>query len=271
MSRTFGDDALQPRSTTCCGLVKSRPGTASPRRSEVWHHYAGAPLTPRTSATDGESLTSLNVLGADVAAGQQPLGGGAGRTTGSPRCHSESGRWSAVRCRPPLRSTLLNSPRPGGSRERSGRRSRRSWTGRSTREEVALVDVRWYLDGRSGHAAYESGPSAGRDLAGSGYRCWPIPPSPQARVAIPLPEPGTIRCRTVRRRHRRRHARDRVRRRRRDDVLRAWCGCFVYSGHPGGAARRRRSAAWERANSTRGPPVACRPRRSPHSPGRRKN
>lgn len=58
---------------------------------------------------------------------------------------------------------------------------------RALRDDVVLVDVRWYLDGRSGRAAYDAGHLPGavrvdldRVLAG--------PPSPQAG-RHPLPEP----------------------------------------------------------------------------------
>src|SRR3954466_7794837 len=64
---------------------------------------------------------------------------------------------------------------------------------RGPRDDVVLADVRWYLDGRSGHAAYQAGHLPGAvfvdldtDLAA------PHGPGPSTAGRHPLPEPAAF-------------------------------------------------------------------------------
>lgn len=152
-------------------------------RSEVWHHYAGAPLRLDISA-DGETAGSY-ALGADLAAGERPQ---AVVPAGAWQCAVSTGEWTLVGCTvaPPFSFDAFELAPAGWAPGTFGPLVSATWLAEH-RADVVLVDVRWYLDGRSGHAAYQQGHIAGAlwlDLDAH----LADPPSP-SRGRHPLPSP----------------------------------------------------------------------------------
>ncbi len=151
-ARTYADDA----SSAIYYLLRAGEESAWHRvagRSEVWHHYAGAPLTLRISA-DGENVTET-VLGTDVAAGQQP------QAVVSPdawQAATSLGDWTLVGCTvaPAFTFDAFELAPTGWQPGAFGPLVSAAWLAVHA-SEVAIVDVRWYLDGRSGREAYEAG------------------------------------------------------------------------------------------------------------------
>jgi thiosulfate/3-mercaptopyruvate sulfurtransferase len=157
-------------------------------RSEVWHHYAGGPLRLRIS-TDGESVQT-HTLGMNLAAGERPqvvIPAGAWQSAtslGDPVI----GEDTLVGCTvaPPFTFDAFELAPTGWEPGRFGPLVSAGWLAEH-RSEVALVDVRWYLDGRSGQQAFELGHLPGAvwlDLDAF----LADPPSPE-RGRHPLPSP----------------------------------------------------------------------------------
>ncbi|MCW2548740.1 MAG: Rhodanese domain protein [Mycobacterium sp.] len=121
-------------------------------RSEVWHHYAGGPLTLRISV-DGESLET-HLLGIDIAAGQRP------QIVVPPdawqSATSTLGEATLVGCTvaPPFTFDAFELAPAGWAPGQFGPLVSAGWLA-SHLTDVALIDVRWYLDGRSGREAFE--------------------------------------------------------------------------------------------------------------------
>ncbi len=152
-------------------------------RSEVWHHYAGAPLQLRISE-DGETVDE-HVLGADLAAGERPQ---VVVPAGAWQAARSLGEATLVGCTvaPPFVFDAFELAPPGWEPGRLGPLVSAGWLAAHS-DQVALVDVRWYLDGRSGREAYEQGHLPGAvfvDLDAA----LADPPSPE-RGRHPLPSP----------------------------------------------------------------------------------
>ena len=98
------------------------------------------------------------------------------------------------------------------------------------RDEVVLADCRWYLDGRSGRAAYDAGHIPGAVFVDLDTRAHP--PRRRGRGGPPpARRAGGLRRGDGRARDRRRRHRDRLRRRGRGDRRRGWSGCCASTGH----------------------------------------
>ena len=122
-------------------------------RSEVWHHYAGAPLRLSISE-DGESFET-HTLGTDVAAGERPQ---AIVPPGGWQSAVSLGEWTLVGCTvsPPFTFDAFELAPTGWQPGAFGPLVSATWLAEHL-DEVALIDVRWFLDGRSGRDAYEQG------------------------------------------------------------------------------------------------------------------
>jgi thiosulfate/3-mercaptopyruvate sulfurtransferase len=153
-------------------------------RSEVWHHYAGGPLRLDIS-DDGEQQRS-HVLGTDVAAGERPQ---LVVPSGSWQSATPLGEWTLVGCTvsPPFTFDAFELAPAGWAPARFGPLVSARWLA-DHRDEVALIDVRWYGDGRCGRDAYEAGHIPGAvwmDLDAALAE----PPSPaEGRHPLPSPE-----------------------------------------------------------------------------------
>ena len=153
-------------------------------RSEVWHHYAGAPLRLQISE-DAETVSDFD-LGTDLLAGERPQ---AVVPPGAWQSAQSLGEWTLVGCTvtPPFTFEAFELAPPGWAPGKFGPLVSASWLAEHL-NEVALIDVRWYLDGRSGRAAYEAGHIPGAvwvDLD----TALADPPSKEAG-RHPLPAPG---------------------------------------------------------------------------------
>jgi thiosulfate/3-mercaptopyruvate sulfurtransferase len=127
-------------------------------RAEVWHHYAGSPLQLNISV-DGESVES-HILGSDLAKGQRPqviVPPGAWQEA-FPVCPPGSREATLVGCTvaPAFTFDAWELAPAGWAPGAFGPLVSAQWLA-DHREEVVLVDVRWYLDGRSGRDAFEQG------------------------------------------------------------------------------------------------------------------
>jgi thiosulfate/3-mercaptopyruvate sulfurtransferase len=152
-------------------------------RSEVWHYYAGAPLRLAVSE-DGETARSY-ALGADLAAGERPQ---AVVPAGAWQSAVSTGEWTLVGCTvaPPFSFDAFELAPAGWAPGTFGPLASAKWLVEH-RADVVVVDVRWYLDGRSGLDAYERGHIAGAvwmDLDAH----LADPPAP-SRGRHPLPSP----------------------------------------------------------------------------------
>ena len=126
-------------------------------RSEVWHHYAGGTLRLDVS-DDGESQRSY-VLGTDVGAGERPQ---LAVPAGSWQSAAPLGEWTLVGCTvsPPFTFDAFELAPAGWAPGRFGPLVSAQWLARHNDDpenRVALIDVRWYPDGRSGREAYDGG------------------------------------------------------------------------------------------------------------------
>ncbi len=153
-------------------------------RSEVWHHYAGAPLRLDISE-DGESLRSVQ-LGTDPAAGERPQ---AVVPPGAWQSATCLGEWSLVGCTvaPPFTFSAFELAPAGWVPGAFGPLVSASWLADHL-NEVALIDVRWFQDGRTGYEPYAQGHLPGArwiDLD----TALADPPS-VAEGRHPLPSPG---------------------------------------------------------------------------------
>ncbi len=153
-------------------------------RSEIWHHYAGSPLRLEVSE-DGEQQSSY-VLGTDLASGERPQ---IAVPAGSWQSAAPLGEWTLVGCTvsPPFTFDAFELAPAGWAPGRFGPLVSAGWLAEH-RDEVALIDVRWYPDGRSGREAYEQEHLPGAvwiDLDESLAE----PPSP-AEGRHPLPSPA---------------------------------------------------------------------------------
>jgi thiosulfate/3-mercaptopyruvate sulfurtransferase len=122
-------------------------------RTEIWHHYAGAPLQLDVSV-DGESVISYALGADDPEAEQRPQ---AVVPPGAWQAAASLGEWTLVGCTvaPPFSFESFELAPPGWQPGAFGPLVSAGWLAEHA-GEVALVDVRWYLDGRSGRDAYES-------------------------------------------------------------------------------------------------------------------
>ena len=130
---------------------------------------------------------------------------------------------------------------------------RRRRLGAPARGRSSLADVRWYLDGRSGRAAYDAGHLPGRGVrrprrAGSPRRAG-------ADGRHPLPDPATFARGMARARHRRRRHGRRLRRRGRRRSPRGSCGCCA----PPATTPRCSTAAWRPGTARSRRPAPPRP------------
>ena len=124
-------------------------------------------------------------------------------------------------------------------------------------DEVRVVDVRWYLDGRSGRAAYESGHLAGRRLGR--HRRRSRRPADARGWPPPAADAGALRRRDGAARHRQRRRGRRLRRRVGLDRRAALVDAALARRRGGGA--RRRPAGVARAADHRRAGAAHRPLR----------
>ena len=125
---TFRDSARRqrPRGSTAIYFLLARGERSHWHRIdavEIWHYYAGAPLTLRDRDDSGHSAAVT--LGADLAAGEAAAGDRAGTCLAGSREHSATGRWSAARWR------RASNSRHSNWRRRAGRRVFRGWVKRS--------------------------------------------------------------------------------------------------------------------------------------------
>jgi thiosulfate/3-mercaptopyruvate sulfurtransferase len=122
-------------------------------RSEVWHHYAGGSL--RLDISDDGQHQRSGVLGTDIAAGERPQ---AIVPPGSWQSATPLGEWTLVGCTvsPPFTFDAFELAPAGWAPGRFGPLVSAAWLA-GHRDEVALIDVRWYPDGRSGSDAYSQG------------------------------------------------------------------------------------------------------------------
>ena len=122
-------------------------------RSEVWHHYAGAPLQLKISV-DGERVES-HMLGSDLASGQRPQ---VVVPPGAWQSALPLGDFCLVGCTvaPAFSFDAWELAPTGWEPGAFGPLVSARWLA-DYRDDVVLVDVRWYLDGRSGHDAFERG------------------------------------------------------------------------------------------------------------------
>jgi thiosulfate/3-mercaptopyruvate sulfurtransferase len=127
-------------------------------RSEVWHHYAGGPLHLKISV-DGKSVES-HTLGADLTAGQRPQVVVPPDAWQSAVSLASPGRDEAtlVGCTvaPAFSFDAWELAPAGWEPGAFGPLVSARWLA-DHREDIVLVDVRWYLDGRSGRDAFEQG------------------------------------------------------------------------------------------------------------------
>ena len=128
--------------------------------------------------------------------------------------------------------------------------------------EAVLADVRYYLDGRSGRAAYESGHLPGAVFVDIDAQLAAHGADP-ALGRHPLPDARGVRGRHGRARHRRRRRRRGLRRPGRRSWPRGWCGCCAPP-----ATRPRCSTAGSRPGTARWRPTRRRgrPRASAPAP-----
>jgi thiosulfate/3-mercaptopyruvate sulfurtransferase len=151
-AQTWRDDA----SSAIYYLLRAGEESAWHRvegRSEVWHHYAGGPLRLKISV-DGESVES-HTLGNDVAAGQRP------QVVVPPDAWQSAvslGEAALVGCTvaPAFTFDAWELAPAGWEPGAFGPLVSARWLA-DHHDDVVLVDVRWYLDGRSGRDAFEQG------------------------------------------------------------------------------------------------------------------
>ena len=152
-------------------------------RSEIWHHYAGGPLRLDVSE-DGEQ-TRATVLGSDLTAGERPQ---LTVPAGAWQSATPLGEWTLVGCTvsPPFTFDAFELAPAGWAPGTFGPLVSAGWLAEH-RDDVALIDVRWFPDGRSGRDFYDQGHIPGAvwiDLDTS----LADPPTP-ALGRHPLPDP----------------------------------------------------------------------------------
>ncbi len=157
-------------------------------RSEVWHHYAGGPLKLDIS-DDGEAQRSVTV-GTDLAAGERPQ---AAVPAGSWQSASTLGEWTLVGCTvsPPFTFDAFELAPAGWAPGRFGPLVSARWVSehQDDRERpIALIDVRWYPDGRSGREAYAGGHLPGAVWMDLDDVLAAPPSAAQGRHPLPSPE-----------------------------------------------------------------------------------
>ncbi|HEX4016536.1 MAG TPA: cupin domain-containing protein [Frankiaceae bacterium] len=153
-------------------------------RGEVWHHYAGAPLRLEIS-DDGQALQSLT-LGTDINAGERPQ---IAVPAGSWQSATPLGEWTLVGCTvaPPFTFDAFELAPAGWAPGRFGPLVSAGWLAEH-RDEVALIDVRWYPDGRSGRDAHAGGHLPGAVWLDLDQVLADPPSSAQGRHPLPTPE-----------------------------------------------------------------------------------
>ncbi|HEX4430132.1 MAG TPA: cupin domain-containing protein [Frankiaceae bacterium] len=153
-------------------------------RSEVWHHYAGSPLRLDIS-DDGETARST-VLGTELVAGERPQ---AAVPAGSWQSATPLGEWTLVGCTvsPPFTFDAFELAPAGWAPGRFGPLVSASWLD-AHRDDVAVIDVRWYPDGRSGREAYDGGHIPGAVWMDLNDALAEPPSSAQGRHPLPSPE-----------------------------------------------------------------------------------
>jgi thiosulfate/3-mercaptopyruvate sulfurtransferase len=155
-------------------------------RSEVWHRYAGSPLRLDVS-DDGETVRS-QVLGEDLSTGERPQ---TVVPAGSWQSAQSLGEWTLVGCTvsPPFTFDAFELAPAGWAPGRFGPLVSAGWLAEHKDEaEVALIDVRWYPDGRSGRDAYEAGHIPGAVWINLDESLAEPPSSAQGRHPLPSPE-----------------------------------------------------------------------------------
>jgi thiosulfate/3-mercaptopyruvate sulfurtransferase len=153
-------------------------------RTEIWHHYAGGPLQLNISV-DGETVET-HTLGADIASGQRPQ---VIVPPGAWQSAVALGAAALVGCTvsPPFSFDAWELAPAGWEPGKFGPLVSASWLAEHL-AEVVLVDVRYYLDGRSGSEAFEQGHLPGAvwlDL--NAYLADPPTPA-DGRHPLPSPE-----------------------------------------------------------------------------------
>ena len=153
-------------------------------RSEVWHHYAGGPLRLDIS-DDGEQLRS-QVLGTDLANGERPQ---LAVPAGSWQSATPLGDWTLVGCTvaPAFTFEAFELAPAGWAPGRFGPLVPASWL-ESHREDVALIDVRWFPDGRSGRDEYAGGHLPGAVWMDLDQVLAEPPSAAEGRHPLPSPE-----------------------------------------------------------------------------------
>ncbi len=153
-------------------------------RSEIWHHYAGAPLQLQVSE-DGEELQT-HVLGSDLQAGERPQ---AVVRAGSWQSARPLGEWTLVGCTvsPPFTFETFELAPAGWAPGKFGPLVSAGWLAEH-RDEVALIDVRWYPDGRSGRESYDAGHIPGAIWIDLDAALADPPSAAQGRHPLPDPE-----------------------------------------------------------------------------------
>jgi thiosulfate/3-mercaptopyruvate sulfurtransferase len=153
-------------------------------RSEIWHHYAGGALQLEVS-DDGESLRSY-VLGSDVAAGERPQHV---VPSNAWQAAKPLGDWTLVGCTvsPPFTFDAFELAPAGWAPGRFGPFVSATWLAEH-RSDVALIDVRWYPDGRSGRESYEAGHIPGAVWIDLDETLAEAPSPAEGRHPLPTPD-----------------------------------------------------------------------------------
>ncbi len=151
-ARTWADDA----SSAIYYLLRRGEESAWHRvheRSEVWHHYAGAPLRLEISE-DGEAVREV-LLGTHPSVGERPQGV---VPPGAWQSAVSLGDWTLVGCTvaPAFSFDAFELAPAGWAPGAFGPLVSAHWLAENL-GGVALVDVRWFQDGRSGREPYEQG------------------------------------------------------------------------------------------------------------------
>jgi thiosulfate/3-mercaptopyruvate sulfurtransferase len=157
-------------------------------RSEIWHHYAGGPLRLDISE-DGETQRSV-ALGIDLAVGERPQ---VAVPAGSWQAATPLGEWTLAGCTvsPPFTFDTFELAPAGWAPGRFGPLVSASWLQAhqgDPEHPIALVDVRWYPDGRSGQEAYDSGHIPGAVWMDLNEALAEPPSSAGGRHPLPSPE-----------------------------------------------------------------------------------
>jgi thiosulfate/3-mercaptopyruvate sulfurtransferase len=158
-------------------------------RTEIWHHYAGGPLELRISV-DGENVES-HVLGADLGSGQRPqviVPAGAWQSA-RPLDDAAPDSATLVGCTvsPAFSFSAWELAPAGWEPGTFGPLVSAGWLA-SHRSEVTLVDVRWYLDGRSGREAFEQAHLPGAVWIDLDAHLADPPTAADGRHPLPSPE-----------------------------------------------------------------------------------